>query len=266
MNYISKHHYHLQARALDLNGNLVFGLVPVYCDSVRAELCKMYDLENSEEVLVDPMTVEFYTGLKDAVTNEKIYEGDVIVYHHPLGIPMNCSHKGKVKNPLCEICLPFRVNDQEEKKTLYCHNVKGLDRVFFTDGFNEISNNWDCLDWEIVGNVKHKCFSINDDSETLMLKYALKKRDVSVAWLAGRGNTFAIQQCSIKCEGETPYFGSSKRRYNIVKQLFEHERNESLIKRYPGLERLRNKWESDYVMYVGKKRKGKKVKNERMKN
>lgn len=255
MNYISKHHYHLQARALDLNGNLVFGLVPVYYADVRADFCRIFDLENCEEVLVDPMTVEFYTGMRDAVTNEKIYEGDVVVYHHPLDIPMNCNGKDKPKKPLCEICLPIDLRDHNDKKSLYCHDVKGLGGVLFTDGFYEISNNWDSLDWEIVGNVKHKCFSNNDNDEPLMLRYALKKRDVSEAWLAGIGKAFRVNKCTITDPRATPFFGSSKRRYNIITQLFEHGRNESLIRRYPQFESLRYKWESDYVMYVGRKRK-----------
>lgn len=240
------------ARAKALDGKQVVGYAHIMDFTPRESFYYLFVPQLNKNVFVDPMTVEFFTGLRDAVEpTRRIFEGDVLQFFSMNGTTLNAGATDYCQDHICEICMPLQLSKTGASKRLYMHSTEGTPDASTVDGFYEMGDQFDMLEWCVIGNADDTEF---DTGATEMLEIQKSKgvyKD-SHADNCCRGsrvwdvtNTFDSRNKDV-CQ----FFGTMKRRQHIIRRLFERDfYKTNILKYHPEFEALVPKWKDEYKRY-----------------
>lgn len=250
-----------RAKAIVDNREVV-GYVRIPEFAPREEITRILDIQTGQSVPIDPLTVEMFTGLRDARNGRRIFEGDVIQYYHVFDGQFAGHEEPEGEEPLCEVCMPLVLPKAGVRKQLYQHTTALPDGTCYCDptSFADVSHLWDAMDWIILGRVDEPTVISRYDEPVCVMRGELTDGmgndkfvpDDFMATFASdkAGNTPVFDvTCGDgeRCRRVVPFFGTLKRRRYLLKHIFS---NPDYFRKHPELECKRKEWQLLYDDYV----------------
>lgn len=246
---INQMYNYVLARAKALNGKEVVGYLTVNEYAPREHFYKLYNPEIRRTVLVDPMTVEIFTGMRDAIAPEKrIFEGDVVQLFTMNGTTIDVGAPSFEYDYLGEICMPLVIGKEGASKRLYLHTQRGVEEGGVSDGFDEIASQFDCLEYNIVGRVDDEWFDTGANS-MLDVREISKDEPEMVSLTKGLRVWNAYTSTELAASKACKFLGSFSRRKHIIRRMFQNDYFLTLVRRHPEFEKLVPKWKDEYERY-----------------
>lgn len=253
---------YILARGKDIATNEeVTGLVHFDEYSPRESLTTLLTKDN-ELVTVDPVSVEIYTGLRCAVTGERIFEGDLVQLYSPIDATIVDEPCDPAFDFYGEICMPLNMVKGGARKRLYLYSSVDTPDAPSTEGFYQVASQWDAMEWVVVGRTsienetpfeegekladtileQHNVLLNTDLEETMATTFGCKAGEV---WHVSYGREWS----------DLPLFGTCKRRTHILRRLkefFDGKKGVTFGKDLydSKFDHLRMKWLADYQKYV----------------
>lgn len=247
----SQMYNYVLARAKALDDKEVVGYITTAGGyNPRESFDEIYIPEKRKSVLVDPMTVEIYTGMRDATDPEKrIFEGDVVQLFSMNGTTIASNIRGFEEDDLCEICMPLIFTKNGASKRLYLHHQDGFDSPGETDGFYEVCSQWDALEYCIVGRVDDASFETGYFTPAKIEIDPVLEGDPLADPMKESRVWDVTVSADPRMDKVCKFFGSMKRRQHIIRRMFDHDYYLGLVRREPEFEKLVPKWKDEYERY-----------------
>jgi len=239
----------LWARAKDLDGKEVFGWAKFYNYMDRKYIYRLYSKKNNKEsILVDPLSVEFYTGIDDVMTGEQIFEGDVIRLQED-DMMVNACSKSQEEDALCEICLSYDLVNHN-KPFLFVHNVEGVNDLRLSNKFKSVTAKFDKLRWVKVGRVNDEQFGLPYEEHKKRLKRDPSLSSGSLVDLDDPNEmVFPVHNSALKGLEKVRFFGSYARRTGIAESMIFHGFFFFLLDIHPEMIKLKEVWGNAFWDY-----------------
>jgi len=241
------------ARAKALDGQQVVGYAHIMDFTGREHFYSLFVPQLQKEVYVDPMTVEFFTGMRDAIQPERrIFEGDVLLFFSMNGTAINAGANDFFMDHVCEICMPLQLSKVGASKRLYLHDTVATPEASQTDGFYEIGDQFDMLEWNVIGHVDDKDFDTGIGRRFKIRVLKGMGHETATDNSPGRGSRVwgVANSDDPRDKKVCKFFGTMKRRQHIIRRLFERDFYKNHILRYhPEFEALVPKWKDEYKRY-----------------
>lgn len=247
MSYVVKRQF---ARAKDLDGKEVSGFAEIYNYMDRKYIYRLYTEDLYDCILVDPATVEFYTGINDVLTGEKIFEGDVIRLKET-GMLVNAFAKSQEEDAICEICMPHDPVDSVRPQ-LYIYNVEGVSDLKLSEDFDAKTSEFLSLDWVKVGRVDDDSFGLPTDEQKRRLDVNPNIKGGMFAEIKStETQILVVRNSSHKLLAKIRFLGSHLRRAAITETLMNNCFYLFLFDLHPELRKLEDKWTEDFIDFMG---------------
>lgn len=250
-----------RAKAIDDNREVV-GYVRVPEFAPREEITRILEIKTGESIPVDPLTVEMFTGLRDALSGKRIFEGDVIQYYHEFDCEFDGYDEPEGEEPLCEVCLPLVLPKAGVRKQLYEHTPALADGTYYSDpsGWGDVSHLWDAMEWVLVGRVDDETFETRYENTVSVMRGELEDGegedkfvpdDFMATFAVDKNGSTSVYHVACgdgeRCRAVVPFFGTQKRRRHLLKHIFD---SPNYFRRHPELACKREEWQKLYEAYV----------------
>lgn len=250
-----------RAKAI-VTGDEMVGYIHIAGDDGRHSFTYITLPHTNEVVYVDPVSVEIYTGMRCAVTGERIFEGDIIRLYTMNGVTLNYYAWADYEDYLCEICMPLSFTKWGAQKRLYLNRVEGVKGSVTPDPFYYLAGQWDALEWEIVGRADDIRFGSAADNgmggeKPSAIQFFDDREQTQAFNIFNKGCNIWMVNYGIDWK-ERETFGTFNRRKHIIRRLEENCIGifKDYKPRYEGVraaefKRIVSKWERDCRKYLG---------------